>query len=736
MKNVLLLLSIWFLSTSSWVYGQNIIPPSVNSKTTFAIMIDQESYNQAKQEVDAYKKVIEGDGLGTYIISHDWSSPDQIRELLIQLHEDQISPLEGTVLIGDIPVPLLRDAQHLTSAFKMDQKRDWQRSSVPSDRFYDDFGLKFDFIRQDSVKPLWFYYALRADSEQILHSDIYSARIKPLEKHSPDKYVQLKNYLNKVVRIRTEETGNVIDNLTVARGHGYNSESRVAWSGEQLTLREQFPLAFNPGSYVKFMDFDSYWPMKPYWLNEVQRPELDIMLFHHHGSNDYQYINGYKSGSDVNTSVDNIKLYLRSKILSSVEKGKDKEEAIEYYRNMLDVPRSWCEEAFDAEKQKQDSVFNEKLDILVSDLLTIRPNARLVMFDACYNGSFYEDEYIAGAYLFNDGNTIVTQANTVNVLQDKWPDRYLGLLDCGIRVGMWDKCVHYLETHILGDPTFRFTQRTDPGFDLNEALTIRKDDITFWKKALVSPHADVQTIALRMLFENNYRDLSSLLKDTYLHSSNMVVRLEALVLLSHINDANFIFVLEQAASDSYELTRRFAIDLIAKNGSEKLIPAIARSILNDNTSKRIVFKISSGLRMLNLDKLEEELVRQTRDLPLYSREMLDSILEKIASSKTSREADLKKITDKSGTVKSRSFEITRFRNQPYSAGIDILLSVVNDRDDEPELREKALEALGWFNYSCRSSYIVENLNSFIGQNRDNHLLADQARKSINRLQTR
>jgi len=34
---------------------------------------------------------------------------------------------------------MIRDAQFLTSAFKMDQKRPWQQSSIPSDRYYDDF---------------------------------------------------------------------------------------------------------------------------------------------------------------------------------------------------------------------------------------------------------------------------------------------------------------------------------------------------------------------------------------------------------------------------------------------------------------------------------------------------------------------------------------------------------------------------------------------------------------------
>lgn len=59
--------------------------------------------------------------MGTYLLVDEWKSPEQIRKLLIQLHSDRKSPLEGCVFVGDIPIPMLRDAQHLTSAFKMDQ---------------------------------------------------------------------------------------------------------------------------------------------------------------------------------------------------------------------------------------------------------------------------------------------------------------------------------------------------------------------------------------------------------------------------------------------------------------------------------------------------------------------------------------------------------------------------------------------------------------------------------------
>lgn len=40
----------------------------------------------------------------------------------------------------------------------------------------------------------------------------------------------------------------------MARGHGYNSEDPLAWSGEQIALREQLPQIFKSGNTVKFYD--------------------------------------------------------------------------------------------------------------------------------------------------------------------------------------------------------------------------------------------------------------------------------------------------------------------------------------------------------------------------------------------------------------------------------------------------------------------------------------------------
>lgn len=714
--------------------AQTIIQPTVKTPTSFAIVIDETSFNKTKDAVLAYRDVVEADGLATYIIHDNWKSATDIRDLLEKLHLQKKLPLEGAVFVGDIPVPMLRDAQHMTSAFKMDQRRNWQQSSVPSDRYYDDFGLKFDFLKQDSILPLYFYYSLRADSEQKVSPDIYSGRIKPLEKGKEDKYVQLEKYLKKVVAERTSNASNIIDNFTMARGHGYNSESKVAWSSEQIALSQQFPELFKPGNTVRFYDFETEWPVKGSILGEAMRPELDILLLHHHGANDMQFLNGYKSGSDVNTSKENIKLYLRSKIKSAVDHGKDKEETIRYYMDYLDIPRDWCEEAFDPKKIEEDSLLNLEMDIHVADILKIKPNARFVIFDACFNGSFYEDENIVGAYIFNDGKTIATQGNTVNALQDKWPDEFLGLLNSGLRVGLWNKQTGYLETHITGDPTFHFKNRSNIDFDINAAMTQNLKNNKFWLKKLKSGNADIQAISLRILSDNGYPEISGLLKDTYFSSPYMTVRMECLRLLAQLDNDDFITVLQASVKDSYELVRRLSVEYIEQNGSEKLIPSFVNSLFEDNSSERVQFKIREAIKHMNLDALAKEIDAQyaARKENIYDRDRIEKYLKLIESYKQSERDDIVAMFDKSTKAGAVRLNIVQFRNHPATKFAEDLLRFAEDKSQDVKMRIMAVETLGWYKFSYKRPMIIEKLQA-IADSQENEALAHEAAKSVNRL---
>ena len=110
------------------------------------------------------------------------------------------------MFVGDVPVAMVRKAQHLTSAFKMDEEHDWFESSVPSDRFYDDFDLKFDYLRPDSSHVGYFYYELAADSPCHIMCDIYSARVKPVA-NGEDAYEQLRRFLQRLWPSIVPKTG-------------------------------------------------------------------------------------------------------------------------------------------------------------------------------------------------------------------------------------------------------------------------------------------------------------------------------------------------------------------------------------------------------------------------------------------------------------------------------------------------------------------------------------------------
>lgn len=208
-------------------------------KRGFAIVVDPKSYQEAKNEINDYAKAIEDiNGLKVFIVQDKWGIPDSIRAELTRLHSQKTFPIEGTVLLGDIPVAMIRDAQHMTSAFKMNQANDRRESSVPSDRFYDDLGLKFKFLDRDSVKP-YYYYSLTADSRQYLRPTIYSGRIRPTDVGGTSRYQKLRAYLKKVVAEKRSK--NTLNQMLYFNGHGYVSGSIMARIDEKLGLYEHFP---------------------------------------------------------------------------------------------------------------------------------------------------------------------------------------------------------------------------------------------------------------------------------------------------------------------------------------------------------------------------------------------------------------------------------------------------------------------------------------------------------------
>lgn len=703
--------------------------------TTFAIVIDQASYDAAQAEVEAYRAVIEADGLGTYLIIGQWDRPDPIRAMLRELHLRQPSPLEGAVLIGDIPIPMIRDGQHLTSAFKMDQRWAWQRSSVPSDRYYDDFDLRFDYLRQDSISPQLHYYALRPDGAQHVSADIYTARIKPYDSPTADRYAILRDYLRRVVEIRTADRAmkNRLDRLSTARGQGYNSESQVSWSAEQLILSQQVPLAFTPSGSVHFADHDAAFPIKPAYLRMVSAPGLDVMLFDHHGSPDTQYLNGYRPESTAPGATATLKRILRGKIREDKD-SIPREAKIEKWAKRYDLPTHWGADAFDPEVIRMDSLNDRAMDIHLDDLAEITPAARLVVLDACFNGSFHKPKNVANTYLFNPtGKTLAIHANSVNVLQDKWGKQLLGLLPQGARIGTWHRLTCLLETHLFGDPTYHFYADT-PITELVEATVLHERDDTYWLRLLSDTRPDIAALALHMLSRSGYPGIAEAAHRLYFTSPQMSARTEAVLAIAHHPGQLQSEVYSAALGDSYEFIRRTTAGLVCKDGNPDLIPAFVQSYYADELSARVSFNKKRYLHLLPLAPLRSYVKQYATTLPTIYEERTTELLDAIDRAEESKKKTISELTSPETSAKDKIFILRSLRNLPDTNLLQELLEMAEAPETDRSILLTLVEALGWYEYSYRAPEIATHLSSLYERTpADDPELKTTLLRAINRL---
>ena len=211
---------------------------------------------------------------------------------------------------AEAPIVLTGSAigSNLGKFFKMDQKRPWFQSSVPSDRFYDDFDLRFDPLGQDGEHPLLYYYSLRADSPQHIGCDIYSARIKAPEMPGMTKYEAIAGYLEKVVKEKSSPRP--IDNIVYFAGHGYNSESIQARIDETVELNDHFK---GFGGRISFVNYDRDPFVKERFQALLEDPDIDIALCHHHGAEDTQYLSATPYTGTIGGYIDCLRMSVRTK---------------------------------------------------------------------------------------------------------------------------------------------------------------------------------------------------------------------------------------------------------------------------------------------------------------------------------------------------------------------------------------------------------------------------------------
>ena len=704
-----------------------------NNGTTFAVVVDEKTYEKIPQQVDAYVAATGNSYRKGVLVVDKWFNPDSIKAHLYNLYKT--CNLEGAVFIGDIPIPMLRDAQHFTTAFKMNQKMDIKDSSVPSDRFYDDFDLKFKFIRQDDDKKLFFYYSLLPDGAQELGCDIYTARIKAPE--GENKYELIAAYLEKAVAAHGNRIA--MDKILHFGGHGYNSESMNARIDEAVAFSEQFQFLNTNKGNLEYIDFtfDKY--VKNRLKAAVADKELDLAVLHHHGAEDTQYLNGSPFVADPQGWIALAQNYFRGKMRSA----KDKEGTKAKFLKNYDIPASWLEDYTDPVKTREDSLHAASMDIVISDLEGYESGAQMVILDACYNGSFNNDDYIACHYIFNPGNTVVVKANSVNTLQDTWTTELIGLLNWGVSAGNWAKGQLTLESHLIGDPTFEFAAQNIPayfagkkGFDANEIMVTRKGDVKYWRSVLYAPvedalACDYKSLAIQMLYNNNAITSAELL-DIQKNSSSNVLRLEAFNTIRKIADSNLPKSIILGLQDDYELTQRLAAMYAGKNYSAELVPAVAKGLMDPMTSDRVLFQLRGNLKGYKGADLVAELNKLNSAVPYWGGADEFAKLVRLAEgSDKSIAKEIAAIMDGSMPLKEmRSFARGR-RNGCEPKAVAPLVHIIKTSDNA-ELRLTAIEALGWYLYSSAKEDIIAQCQELYNAEKDADAKAELL-KTINRL---
>ena len=701
--------------------------------TTVAVVVDQETYRQIPQQVDAYVASVANTYRKGVLVVDKWFNPDSIRNCLYNMYRTQ--GLEGAVFIGDIPVPMLRDAQHFTTAFKMNQKMDRKDSSVPSDRFYDDFDLKFKPLGQDEERKLYFYYSLLPDSAQEICCDIYSARVKAPE--GKEKYSMIAAFLEKAV---AQKKGSAtMDKILHFGGHGYNSESMNARVDEAVALSEQFQFLNTSKGDLDYIDFTFDQYVKKRLMAAVADKSLDLAILHHHGAEDTQYLNGSPYVADPQGWIGLARNYFRGKMRSA----KDKEAAKAKFLKNYDIPASWLEDYMDAQKKQEDSLHAASMDIVIPDLEGYSSGARMVILDACYNGAFNNDDYIACHYIFNPGNTVVAKGNSVNTLQDTWTNELMGLLNWGICAGNWAKGQMTLESHLIGDPTFEFGAQDIPaefigkkGFNVNEVIATRKNDVKYWRGVLYSPvedelACDFKSLAIQMLYNNNAISSAELL-DIQKNSNSRILRLAAFNASRKIADANLPKAIILGLQDDYELLQRLAAMYAGKNYSAELMPAVAKACMDPMTHDRVMFQLKGNLKGYDAQALVAEFEKLEKVNPYWEgKDGFDKMLRIITNSEKSLKKDVAAVMDGSMSLKEqRSFARGR-RNGCEPQAVAPLVHIIKNSTDA-ELRLTAIEALGWYLYSSVKGDVIAQCEALYNVEKD-QAAKDELLKTINRL---
>ena len=703
------------------------VMPAMGRARSFAVVVDGTSYEKCSASINAYASCVKEAGWDAFVAAADWLNPEQLRDS-IRLWYDKKN-LAGAVFIGDIPVPMIRRAQFMASAFKMSEE-DFpvRESSVPSDRFYDDFDLKFDFVGRDSSDTRFFYYNLSADSAQEISCEIFTGRITPSD-HYEDKYSELEAYMRKLVEVKKGKH-NRLDKIDSYTGSGSISESMIAWKDETITVTEQVPETAAALDGAKYFVFHQYPYMKDIMLKECERENLDLMLYHHHGTPERQWIGDSPLPDNEEAYYSTARMQARNLVRRVVRAGKSAEEAMKYVMTRFGLDTCWVRDSFSPEAERADSLEDAKTGILLDDVQKTSSNVRVLIFDACYNGDFRENDYIANRYIMGKGKSVAAIGNSVNVLQDKPSSTLMGMLSAGYSVGEWHQMSAILESHVIGDPTFAF--ESSYKFKRPE---IDNNSIIYWKKFLSKKYpCDIQGLALYRLYELNYPKMKSLLVRTYKTSPYYMLRLNALELLRRYSGKEYAQILREALDDPYEYIRRKACYRLSLRGDVEDVQTIVDAYFRDYNAKRIKFNIINNSAAFPGDAFLLAYRKTLENLTFpYRRE--DFSEEGIQSAMRLRNYALEAIEKHGNDKRGRRSAMAFLRNAQFAQFVPKLIKIVKNESEPLQIRIDTAEILGWYTVAYNRADIVKELGSYLnesGEETDAALNAE-IRKTINRL---
>ncbi len=704
-----------------------------NSQCGFAIVIDPQSLQEAQTEVEAYAAAIEEtQGLKVYTIVDEWGVPDSIRARLYALYNNKVAPIVGAVFIGDIPVPMVRDAQHMTSAFKMDQSNDRRDSSVPSDRFYDDFDLCFDFLGQDTAEYAHlFYYSLTGEGAQRLSPDIFTGRIRPTDAKGSSRYEKLRAYLSKAIQFkRAPEEFNA---MLVFNGNGSLSESNVAHIDEFRGLMEHLPHFCQKPECFSYIEYSEEPYIEHRLMNELMRPDLGVAMLHHHGDFDTQYLSAYPRPRTLTEALEFIRYQARANRRTYIRRGATPQEAIKRLRDM-GVPADWLKDAGQPAREREDSIIVEQTNITLDDFGpdALHPNVRVSIFDACYNAAFQNDDCIANEYIFQPGGALVGLGGSVNVLQDKWPDRFLGLLAEGMMVGYLAQHTTYLEWHVIGDPTFCFAPRQGSA-DINTMMGTWSD--SKWLSVLDSKKSiDIQAMAIYKNAANPQLSDDRLL-DLLKHSPYAMLRLEAFAALKLRGGDAFVEAMQVASCDNYELLQRFAVNEMQQNGDPRIVPSMVRLLVKNNASARVRFNATMSLQFLPKDEvmpaLEKEM-QAVKDNVIDFDALHDKLIAEVNKSCGTWDEDIDELLEGKleGRKALRQANFMRIYTPAYK--VPSVCEFANTCSNDTLVHD-LLEALGWHGTAYTSESIVQLCQSLMDNEAKATAVRNEAQKTLKRV---